>query len=120
MAASLNTLFAIVILSLLGKGFCQCELRNITVTQTDTGGAIHGKSEYKVTVTNNCICSQYDVKLNTEGFSTTLEADPLIFNKETGLVKNGEPLYPHESIKFNYAWDTRFSLNPVSSRVACS
>ncbi|KAK9151896.1 hypothetical protein Syun_010205 [Stephania yunnanensis] len=116
-----SSLCALFILSFLGKGICQqCNLGNISVNQVPTGAAIHGKNEYKVTVTNNCACAQQDLELNCKGFDTTLSTDPLIFRKiddETCLVNNGGPV--SSTITCNYAWDFTFDLSPKSSTVKC-
>ncbi|OVA15660.1 hypothetical protein BVC80_1313g51 [Macleaya cordata] len=125
MAASLNILFAIVMLSLVGKGFCQCDLTNIKVSQVSTGKLIEGKAEYEVTVSNNCVCDQKSVTLNCVGFDTVEKVDPAIFRKVDGddghcILKNGEIFHQNDFVKFNYAWDTSFDLTPARSRIGCS
>ncbi|OVA17046.1 hypothetical protein BVC80_9041g54 [Macleaya cordata] len=123
MAVAINTLFAIVILSLVGKGFCQikeCSTADLKVSQTSTGKVIKGKPEYEVTVTNDCPCEQSNVTLTCEGFNTVEEVNPAIFNKQTCLVKNGKTFSGHESIKFKYAWDATTTLTVASSYVFCS
>ncbi|MCL7044287.1 hypothetical protein MKW94_016282 [Papaver nudicaule] len=70
MAASLkNFAAAIFILSLILGGSCQCELSNIKISQSPKPFQIHGKPEYKVSIT--CICPQSDVMINRQCYRDT-------------------------------------------------
>ncbi|KAI3996270.1 hypothetical protein MKX01_026738 [Papaver californicum] len=124
MAAALNTFAAaIVVFSIICRGFSQCELSSLKISQRPTGGAIHGQTEYEVSITNDCVCTQLDVVINCPGFNTTLSVDPSIFEPTGGdlcSVNSGGPVYGNDIIKFNYASNTPCALTPSSSRISCS
>ncbi|KAG9439945.1 hypothetical protein H6P81_020110 [Aristolochia fimbriata] len=124
MAALSCNLLALLFLSILfGAGWCQqCGLSNIKVTQTGTGNVVQGKSEFQVVVTNDCICSQQDVRFRAAGFQSAEAIDPKIFRQDGGnfLLNDGQPLHSSETVTFNYAWDNQFSIVPVDSQIACS
>ncbi|XP_026384782.1 uncharacterized protein LOC113280333 [Papaver somniferum] len=117
MAASLNAFAATTI------GFCECELSSIKISQTPTGVAIHGKPEYEVSITNDCICTQLDVVINCPGFHSVEGVRPSIF-EPTGAdlctLKSGGPVFYNDVIKFKYASDHSIALTPSSSRISCS
>ncbi|KAI3893370.1 hypothetical protein MKX03_017084 [Papaver bracteatum] len=124
MAVALNIFAAaIVILSLIGGGFCQCELSNIVISQRLTGFQIHGQAEYEVSIVNDCPCTQSDVVIHCPGFTTTLAVNPSIWQPTDGDLCsfiNGEPVFHGETIKFKYASDPPCALTPASSRISCS
>lgn len=103
-------------------GLCQCELTNLKVSQNPTGVKIQDAPEYEVTVLNDCICSQLQVKLNCAGFDTTEQVNPEILSKDGDLclLNNGQPIYGQASFKFKYAWTSSFALTPSSSQISCS
>ncbi|KAJ7969179.1 putative Beta-1,3-N-Acetylglucosaminyltransferase family protein [Quillaja saponaria] len=109
-------------LYLIHRGNGSCSLDNISIGQSKTGATIQNKPEWNVTITNNCICSQLDLKLNCNGFQTIEAVDPSILSNSGGvcLLNNGQPIYGFSSLTFKYAWDTSFSFNPISSQTACS
>ncbi|KAI3961625.1 hypothetical protein MKW92_043323 [Papaver armeniacum] len=121
MAAALNAFAsAIVVLSLVCGGFCECELSNIKISQTPTGVWIHGQSEYEVSITNDCICTQLDVVVNCPGFQGV---SPSIFEPTGGdlcTLKSGGPVFYKDVIKFKYASEHSIALTPSSSRISCS
>ncbi|XP_041022714.1 TPD1 protein homolog 1-like [Juglans microcarpa x Juglans regia] len=124
MAAIINkNLFLVLSLSLIiGLGHCQCSLKQIAITQTDTGATIHNKPEWKVTIHNVCSCAVLHLKLACSGFQTVEDIDPSVLSISNGecLVNNGQPIYPSNTYSFTYAWDTSFPFKPVYSEVACS
>ncbi|EOX99058.1 hypothetical protein QUC31_014836 [Theobroma cacao] len=122
MAAILNCVCALVFLSLVGQGYCQCSLGNISVSQTKTGTTVQNKPEWQVTISNNCACTQSELKLNCNGFQTVEEVDSSVMTQTGGecLINNGQPVAPFSNLSFKYAWDTSFPLNPLSSQVNCS
>ncbi|KAK7383454.1 hypothetical protein VNO78_29133 [Psophocarpus tetragonolobus] len=103
------------------SGFSQCSLKDLSVSQTQTGAKVQGKSEWVVTIRNNCECVQKDVILNCDGFQTVEQIDPSIFSisRNGCLVNNGQPIYK-DAVKFKYAWDESFALSPKSSEIGCS
>jgi len=98
----------------------QCYLNDIHVTQSRTGRTVGGKPEWSVNITNWCACVQQNVQLNCKGFKTVepVESSLLKVSGDVCLVSLGQPVWKG-AIEFNYAWDTQFPLNPISSKVAC-
>jgi len=96
-----------------------CSLRDIEVKQQKTSAYAHGKIVYNVTITNNCICTQSQIKFKCNGFQTNLSVDPAIFSDDCVLIKGG-PLHYSESVNFSYAWEPLFTFQPISSQIACS
>ncbi|XP_007043226.2 PREDICTED: TPD1 protein homolog 1 [Theobroma cacao] len=122
MAAILKSLFALVFLSLIGHGYCQCSLDNISVSQTKTGTTVQNKPEWQVTISNNCSCTQSELKLSCDGFQTVEKVDSSVMTQTRGecLINSGQQVARHSNLSFKYAWDTSFPLNPLSSQVNCS
>ncbi|KAA0036281.1 protein TAPETUM DETERMINANT 1-like [Cucumis melo var. makuwa] len=122
MAISVKLLAALLVLSFISTGNCQCVLNNITISQKMTGFQIHGMTEWDVTITNNCICSQSDLKLDCKGFATTLSIDPSILSISDNecLVNNGKPIFNSKPITFKYAQTPKFNFKPISSQISCS
>lgn len=102
---------------------CQpCDLNSIKVAQSRTGKTVQNKPEWKVSITNDCICTQTQVVLDCTGFRTVKPVAGSILSV-TGsrcLVNNGQPVLQSQPISFTYAWDSSFSFSPVSSLVSCS
>ncbi|XP_026458119.1 uncharacterized protein LOC113358693 [Papaver somniferum] len=140
MAASLNTFAAaVIILSLIGGGFCDscrkigscdCGIHNIKISQRPTGFKVHGQTEYEVTITNDCKCPQSEVLIHCPGFKSTESLGRGIFDKgvigygrELSLnlcyLNSGEPLFHNDKIKFKYASDPPCALTPFNSDVMC-
>ncbi|XP_027911472.1 uncharacterized protein LOC114170188 [Vigna unguiculata] len=113
-------LVATLLFVLVSQGYSQCSLSNIVVTQSPTGRKVLGKTEWTVTITNRCACYQKNVKLNCKGFQTVeaVEASYLKVLGDVCLVSDGQPLF-NGVIEFNYAWDTQFPFNPISSDIEC-
>ncbi|KAL2939936.1 Protein TAPETUM DETERMINANT 1 [Bienertia sinuspersici] len=124
--AKLNFLFIIVVifLFLVNQGMGQCSLKDMSLNQTKVDKNVHHKKPYwNVTITNNCYCSQSNVKIGCMGkLSTKEEVDPSIkkIAKGKGLVNNGEPVYPYSSVGFTYASRLPLKFKLLSSQVACS
>ncbi|XP_058750775.1 uncharacterized protein LOC131623775 isoform X1 [Vicia villosa] len=119
MASIFNILFLTLFLALAFQvdivAYGQpCALSAIEVKQTKTS-----RSAWNVTVTNNCICTQSQVKFNVNGFKSSTPVDPAIFSQD-GLLIQGAPLYGFKSVSFTYSSDSQFAFTPISSQVACS
>ncbi|KAK8523453.1 hypothetical protein V6N13_113399 [Hibiscus sabdariffa] len=118
--ASYSMVFvAVLVLCLVSQGFCLCSLNDIVVGTVRTGKEIQGKAEWKVTITNNCKCSQHALKLACKGFQSVEAVDPSIFEKQGDncLVIQGNALKGFASASFSYAWDPPFFMFPSSSVV---
>ncbi|XP_022962948.1 uncharacterized protein At1g05835-like [Cucurbita moschata] len=122
MAPSAKLFAALLFVSFLSKENSQCFLSNITIRQSMTGFQIHGMTEWNTTVSNNCLCSQSEVKLDCRGFQTTKSIDPLILaiTDTECLVNNGLPIFNSTPITFTYAQNPQFNFKPISSQIACS
>ncbi|KHN28322.1 hypothetical protein D0Y65_028276 [Glycine soja] len=110
----------ILFLALVSKGYSQCSLHDIHISQKQTGATIHGKKVWSVTIANWCSCYQSNVMLNCKGFQSVEPIDPQ-FLKIFGnvcLVSNGQPLFRGVTV-FNYAWDKPFPFIPISSKITC-
>ncbi|XP_039063093.1 uncharacterized protein LOC120207740 [Hibiscus syriacus] len=114
MASSTEALVAVLIL-----GFSLCSLNDIIVGTVRTGNEIQGMAEWKVTITNNCKCSQHDLKLTCKDFQSVETVDPSIFVQQGDdcLVIQGNTLNGFTSVSFLYAWDPPFFMFPSSSVV---
>lgn len=101
-------------------GYSECSLGDIVITQSATGRKVQGKTEWAVTITNQCACVQKNVKLNCNGFQTVepVEASRLRVSVDVCLVSDGQPLFNGGTV-FAYAWDTQFNFIPISSVVVC-
>ncbi|KAF5190933.1 hypothetical protein FRX31_019479 [Thalictrum thalictroides] len=107
-----------------GSGLCdECAntytFKDILVSQVPTGKQIEGKTEYKVTLKNPCICTQLSITLSCPGFNTVEAIDPTILTHD-GDTCGVEYIHRFEQVEFTYAWDTAITFTPVSSQIACS
>ncbi|PNX54782.1 transferring glycosyl group transferase [Trifolium pratense] len=115
MATIFKLLCLTIFLGLIFQAYGQpCSLNNIVVKQSKTSGSV-----WKVTVSNNCICTQSQVRFNCKGFQTSKSVDPTIFSGDCLLIQ-GQPLHSSESVSFTYARDSQFTFQPISSEIACS
>nr|GMD45752.1 protein TAPETUM DETERMINANT 1-like [Ipomoea batatas] len=94
----------------------------ITISQVQTVNQIHGQNEWKVTVTNQCDCTQLNVQITCAGIdSSTLALDPSLVTQSGNIctLNNGGPIHPHTSFTFQYAWE-KIDFQPFDSTEACS
>ncbi|XP_050914048.1 uncharacterized protein LOC127128714 [Lathyrus oleraceus] len=119
MASIFNLLFLTLFFALVFKAYGDCALSQIGVRQYKTSDYAHGMPVLKVNVTNNCECTQSQVKFNCTDFQTYLSIDPAIFSDDCLLIQGG-PFYPSQSAIFYYAWDPKFTFTPISSQTSCS
>lgn len=104
----------------------QCSLKDMSVEQTKVDKNVKngGRPLWNVTITNNCYCSQSNVRIACAGFRTSdvTVIDPSIAKiaKGKGLLNNGEPIYPYSSMGFTYASSAPLQFKLLSSQVACS
>ncbi|KAJ1407309.1 hypothetical protein SESBI_24412 [Sesbania bispinosa] len=110
-------------LVLISQGYSQCFLKDLSIKQFKTGAKVQQKTEWGVTITNNCpICAQKNVQLNCGGFQTVEHIDPSILSVSGNvcLVNGGQPLHGNHPITFKYAWEESFPLNPIHSDITCT
>ncbi|ONM53511.1 uncharacterized protein [Zea mays] len=102
-------------------GACSCSLSDLDVTQTAVPSKVN---VYAVTVENRCICTQANVKLACDGFSSSVAVDPGVLSVDGKLctLNGGRPIGmgPEYAVKFSYASPSQFAFKPVSSSIACS
>lgn len=100
----------------------QCDFNDIKFVQVLTGAKVQSKPEWKVTVTNDCICTQFNIQLSCSGFQTVEKIDPsiLTIGKDTCLLLKNDRFFGFHNVSFNYAWDTKFPFKTISSNIACS
>ncbi|KAK1259153.1 hypothetical protein QJS04_geneDACA015422 [Acorus gramineus] len=120
---SLNFFFGVVflLLSMLQGGLSQssCNLFNIKVDQE-----LINNSEYKVTLTNNCICSQSNLLLSCAAFKGPepgFEDKVKVVNGGSDcLINDGQPVFKDYPIMFKYTAAEKIKFNPISSQINCS
>lgn len=98
-----------------------CTLSNVSISQSKTGQIISGKPEFEVTISNNCICTQTNVKVQCTGFSSVEQVDPAVFSKtDDQYCLVNMPITQSSTVSFKYASDVMYNLTPVDSNVSCS
>ncbi|CAL0306317.1 unnamed protein product [Lupinus luteus] len=123
MAATIKIFSILLFLGLVSQGYGQsCSLNDLSVSVAKAGSFVQGKPEWKVTIANNCMCKQENVKLNCNGFQTVDTIDPsvLSISGNVCLVNGGKPITSNDPFTFKYAWDYLFQLTPINSTVACA
>lgn len=98
-----------------------CTVSNVHISQSKTGQIISGKPEFEVTISNNCICTQTNVKVQCTGFSSVEQVDPADFSKiDDQYCLVNKPITQSSPVSFKYASDAMYNLTPVDSNVSCS
>ncbi|KVH96508.1 uncharacterized protein At1g05835-like [Cynara cardunculus var. scolymus] len=121
MASCNSSLLAILLFNLLFQGFCQCELKDITIGTERTPAQIEGKQEWNVSFINTCKCPQQALTVSCDGFQSVEKVNPDIFARvgNNCTVNGGRPIAPFATVQFLYAWDPPFIFVPISSHVDC-
>ncbi|KAJ0090009.1 hypothetical protein Patl1_12506 [Pistacia atlantica] len=122
MATILNFLVAILFLSFISRGYCQCSASDISVTEFRTGFTVQNKLQWRVIIQNPCRCDVWNLTMNCAGFQSAQKIDPSVLSKSGDycLINGGKPIFASSSFSFNYAWDTTITWDAVSLNVACS
>nr|XP_011465410.1 PREDICTED: uncharacterized protein LOC105351747 [Fragaria vesca subsp. vesca] len=123
MEATTKFLSIFLLCSLFIGGDSQpCTVDNLKITQSKTGKSVQGQPEWNVTITNDCICDQVNIEINSPGFQSVENIDPSILGKsgDNYLVNHGNPIHYQDNFSFTYAWATQFTFKPVYSLVQCS
>jgi hypothetical protein len=102
----------------------RCSVSDIqvqTVNARSQGDGPNGDTLFKVSVKNLCPCSVKNVRIDGEGFSSTLDVDPAVFKAEGNdgvyLLNGGGPIASLANVSFVYSWDHYFKLTPKSLEV---
>ncbi|RDX98064.1 hypothetical protein CR513_19064, partial [Mucuna pruriens] len=114
-------LISILFLTFVIKGSSYCNLNNIIVGTTRSGREINGVPEWNVVVTNNCSCTQSQIRFACNGFRTVESVSPSILSVQgdTCLLINGNPLKGFATVSFSYAWDPAFVFLAKTSHTTC-
>ncbi|RZC64746.1 hypothetical protein C5167_008435 [Papaver somniferum] len=120
---------AIVVLSLIGKGFvaakvddCYYTAADIKISQKPTGAIIKGLPEYEVTFYNSCRCTHTNVLLDCHGFASVEDIGDDLRPRSDGtclLTDGSGPIRGYSTIKVKYAWKTPSTITPLLSQVDC-
>ncbi|KAG5534686.1 hypothetical protein RHGRI_022722 [Rhododendron griersonianum] len=77
-------------------GYAQpCSLSSVIVDVAKTGRVAKGRPEFQVVVNNTCICTQTDLVLSCDGFTSYEPLKPEVLKKVDGgcLVNDGGPVF---------------------------
>ncbi|CAK8540787.1 unnamed protein product [Lathyrus sativus] len=114
MASIFNIISLILCFALAFQAYGQpCSLSDIRVSESKTSA-----TRYNVSVTNQCSCSQSQIKFNCDGFKSSQPVDPAIFSEDCLLIQ-GAPLRFSSVATFTYVSDSRFLFIPISSQISC-
>ncbi|XP_041994255.1 TPD1 protein homolog 1-like [Salvia splendens] len=104
-------------------GEMQCSKDSILVFQGQTTPLPNGIPTYTVDIENVCIsdsCSISNIHLSCGWFSSARTINPAVFrrlNYDDCLVNDGQPLYPGQTVSFQYAETYKYPL--AVSSVSC-
>ncbi|KAH7853038.1 hypothetical protein Vadar_032479 [Vaccinium darrowii] len=101
-----------------------CNLFSISVETTKTGRVVKGYPEFEVVINNTCRCSQSELVLSCDGFTSyvPLKLEVLRPVEEGCLVNDGKPIYGNgvDPFKFKIAGTLpNKNFAPVSSKINC-
>ncbi|KAE9590114.1 hypothetical protein Lal_00033748 [Lupinus albus] len=122
MASIISNISILLFLCFIFQGYGQrCSFKDISITQSETGVKIMGKTEWIVYIYNKCNCNQVNVKVDCKGFLTSEDIDPKLLNVlgDECLLNFGRPIFKN-TLSFKYAWDKPFPFKPISSSVHCT
>ncbi|KAJ6406196.1 hypothetical protein OIU84_009842 [Salix udensis] len=114
---------SIFYLSLISQGHCQCHpATDLKIFQSETEVVVQNKPQWKVTIVNDCVCTQVNIKLACDGFQTVEEVDSsiLAIGDDGCYVNHEQPVYGHQTFNFTYSWGTQYPFMPIYSESACS
>ncbi|KAL1559985.1 TPD1 protein 1 [Salvia divinorum] len=104
-------------------GEMHCSKDSILVFQGQTTPLPNGIPTYTVDVENVCIsdsCTISDIHLSCSWFSSARTINPAVFRRldyDDCLVNDGQPLYPGQTVSFQYAETYKYPL--AVSSVSC-
>ncbi|KAL6212036.1 hypothetical protein ACLB2K_017259 [Fragaria x ananassa] len=118
-AIAKSCIVIIALFSLISQGLCiTCTNNDIKIETTKSGKVVQGKPEWNVVVTNSCKCAQFNIKVTCKAFQTVEPVSSDILSQQdiiTYLLIKGAQLSSGATVKFSYAWDFAFRINPASS-----
>ncbi|KAJ4850011.1 hypothetical protein Tsubulata_016247, partial [Turnera subulata] len=116
-------LSAVFFFTLFGQGNCQCHaVTDLKIFQSPVDTQVQSMRQWKVTIFNDCICTQLNIKLACTGFQAPEKIDPSVsaLSDDECDINNQQPLYGYETFNFTYASDTQYPFQPVYAEIACS
>ncbi|KAK9742213.1 hypothetical protein RND81_03G156300 [Saponaria officinalis] len=112
----------VALVCLIRQGRSECTKDDIKIGQKPTGQSFNGVQEWQVTVTNGCpTCRFMQIELSVYGFQSIEPVDPAQFDFKGiyGSVNNGQPIDPHATFAFTYAWNSPFTFYLQDATSAC-
>jgi hypothetical protein len=100
-----------------------CQLSDIKVTAVKTGKVVEGQPQYQVTIDNQCICPQHDIRVRCLGLPSVELVDTtkiVAVDSELCLVAGGTLVFHETPIVFTYSSNTPQSFTVVSATPKCS
>ncbi|KAF8642041.1 hypothetical protein HU200_067498 [Digitaria exilis] len=100
----------------------RCAPVSVEVLQTSNGEKVGPDPVFEVLVRNRCECPVRGVLLHAEGFTSSAPVDPNLFRREGSeyLLGDGSLIPKRGEVRFRYAWDRAFDINPVALQEDCS
>ncbi|KAL4650830.1 hypothetical protein ACB092_01G115600 [Castanea dentata] len=122
MAMVTKYFIAILIISLISKGYCQCPFQHISIQQSETGVVMQEKPVWNVAINNNNRCTISSLKLDCAGFRTVKSVDPSILSVSGAvcLVNGGAPISGFSKLNFTYSWAPPFPFKPLDCLISCT
>jgi len=83
---------------------------------------VQNKPQWEVTIVNDCVCTQVNIKLACDGFQTVEEIDSTILaiGDDGCQINHEQPVYGYQTFNFTYSWGTQYPFMPIYSEIACS
>nr|CAB3491642.1 unnamed protein product [Digitaria exilis] len=102
-----------------------CELSDLVITQKAVSSGVTSNLKYRVTVENQCICPQANIKLYCPGLRPSAGIDRDVLSVDGGklcTLNGGRPIGmgPDSAVGFSYVGTSPFRFTPVSSTITCS
>ncbi|KAK1373915.1 hypothetical protein POM88_030108 [Heracleum sosnowskyi] len=90
-----------------------CSNTDVKVIIGPSGRQVQGKREWTVIIFNSCNCPVGGMSLSCPDFNTVEPIPSSMFLRSADgccLINQGRALLPKTSVRFSYAWDTKFAL----------
>ncbi|CAA0813256.1 Beta-1-3-N-Acetylglucosaminyltransferase family protein [Striga hermonthica] len=117
------TLCFIALFCFLNQGLCSAQTSLCSAKTFKIDVISIGKSEWKVDITNTCVCTSLGLKLSCPDFNPIVDVDPSIISKYDDthcLVNGGSPLHGGETFSFTYVGYDKAHFTLFDFMVACS
>ncbi|KAJ1275541.1 hypothetical protein BS78_05G143500 [Paspalum vaginatum] len=100
----------------------KCTPASVVVLQTSNGEKAGDNPVFEVLVRNRCECAVRGVHLSAEGFASSVPVDPKVFRQEgeNYIVGDGSPIESGGEVRFRYAAERAFQIDPAALQEDCS